>query len=613
MEEPFRDFGYNRTHALKGCNDMEFADYILLLDADMKLEINIANIEEFKKSLTKDAYYVIQGSPNFYNQNVRIIRNNPECKYWGVTHEYVELPICATIDHIDRSILFINDIGDGGSKANKYHRDIELLKKGLETTHNNPRYLFYLANSYRDSKQYDLAIETYKKRIDVGGWIQETWHSYYSIGNCYMYLKQPANAVYYWLEAYHHMPRRIENLYKIVNHYRCEGKNDLAMIFYEIADKVRLQKNYTDALFLETDVYEYKLDYEFSIIGYYCNQTNDSMILSSMKILNNANVAEDLQKSVLKNYKFYVPSMNNLSVTCDFAAILNNNSPSVDISTEFINSTPSICMDNNNLYMCTRFVNYRIGANGQYTYNKHIITTNLITVFDVREPIWKKTDEFIVKYNEVHDSLYVGIEDIRLFVNDGILHFNGNRGVSYGHIAIETGTIDFVAQRANSKLATKQNIRRVEKNWVLFPNKNTLNVIYQWHPLIIGEYADCIEDNTSMALFVPKVNVQTPHFFKSMRGSTNGVVIGENIWFITHLVSDEDRRYYYHVFVLLDKTTYVLKKYSIPFTFEKKNIEFTLGFVYLEQQEQLLIGYSTNDSTSKYVAITKSAAESLFY
>ncbi len=29
IEEPFRDFGYNRTHALKGCNDMDAADYIL--------------------------------------------------------------------------------------------------------------------------------------------------------------------------------------------------------------------------------------------------------------------------------------------------------------------------------------------------------------------------------------------------------------------------------------------------------------------------------------------------------------------------------------------------------------------------------------------------------
>ena len=112
MEEPFRDFGYNRTYALKGCNNMDHADYILLLDADMKLEINIANIEEFKKSLTKDAYYVIQGSPNFHNQNIRIIRNDPAYQYWGVTHEYVELPLRAVVERIDRSILFINDIGD---------------------------------------------------------------------------------------------------------------------------------------------------------------------------------------------------------------------------------------------------------------------------------------------------------------------------------------------------------------------------------------------------------------------------------------------------------------------------------------------------------------------
>jgi hypothetical protein len=428
-----------------------------------------------------------------------------------------------------------------------------------------------------------------------------------------MYLNQYANAIYYWLEAYHHMPTRIENLYKIVNHYRCEGKNDLAMIFYDIANTVMLQTRHNDVLFLEKDVYDYKLDYEFSIIGYYCKKTNDVMCRSSMKILNHTNVAEHLQQSVLKNYKFYAPSMKNLSITTNFAAILNNNRPSVDISQEFINSTPSICMDNNNLYMCTRYVNYRIGANGGYTYNKQITTTNIITIFDTREPIWKKTDEFIVKYNDAHDSLYVGIEDIRLFANDGILHFNGNRGISYGHITIETGIIDIVAQSAISKLATKHDIRRVEKNWVLFQGKNTLNVIYQWHPLIIGEYADCIENNTSMALFVPNTTVQTPYFFRSMRGSTNGVVIGHDIWFITHLVSDEDRRYYYHVFVLLDQTTYAVKKYSIPFTFEKGNIEFTLGFVYLEQQQQLLIGYSTNDATSKYVTIAKSVAESLFY
>jgi glycosyltransferase involved in cell wall biosynthesis len=40
IQEPFQDFGYNRTFALKACEDMDKADYILLLDADMTLWVN---------------------------------------------------------------------------------------------------------------------------------------------------------------------------------------------------------------------------------------------------------------------------------------------------------------------------------------------------------------------------------------------------------------------------------------------------------------------------------------------------------------------------------------------------------------------------------------------
>ena len=41
--------------------------------------------------------------------------------------------------------------------------------------------LFYLGNSYLDSGQYQGAIDTYKKRIQVGGWKEEIWYCYYSI------------------------------------------------------------------------------------------------------------------------------------------------------------------------------------------------------------------------------------------------------------------------------------------------------------------------------------------------------------------------------------------------------------------------------------------------
>jgi glycosyltransferase involved in cell wall biosynthesis len=40
VEEPFRNFEYNRNYALKQCYGMDNADYILFLDADMVLHIN---------------------------------------------------------------------------------------------------------------------------------------------------------------------------------------------------------------------------------------------------------------------------------------------------------------------------------------------------------------------------------------------------------------------------------------------------------------------------------------------------------------------------------------------------------------------------------------------
>ena len=131
VREPFRDFGYNRTFALNSCVGMPNADYLLLLDADMVLSINPKLCpKNFRKALDKDAYYVFQGSEAFFYKNVRILRNNPEYSYWGVTHEYVKTTDGTQYHEIDKALLFIDDIGDGGAKADKFERDIRLLLKG---------------------------------------------------------------------------------------------------------------------------------------------------------------------------------------------------------------------------------------------------------------------------------------------------------------------------------------------------------------------------------------------------------------------------------------------------------------------------------------------------
>jgi hypothetical protein len=424
-----------------------------------------------------------------------------------------------------------------------------------------------------------------------------------------------ANAIFYWLEGLHYCHGRIENLYEIVKYYRNNGHNLLAYKFYEMADKQRILYAGIDYLFYQKDVYDYKLDYEFSIVGYYCNVPKEKVIASCIKVLNCPHAGEDIHKSVLKNYKYYVQVLKYASVTTDFSVQLNSKHIETQIGDEFVSSTPSICMDNNKVYINTRYVDYRINADGTYTNNPNITTKNLVTIFDIREPVWKKTDEFLLKYNEEYDNFYVGIEDVRLIMHDGNLHFNGNRPLARGHITIETGTIDVTTHMSQSKLAIKQNINKIEKNWVLFSDNEKLNVIYQWYPLTIGEFTntgDAHEVDGPTTTFITTKTIQTPHLFKWARGSTNGVVIGDEIWFIVHIVSDEGRRHYYHIFVVLDKITHNVKKYSAHFSFEKENIEYTLGFAYMEETAQFLLGYSTHDRTTKYMVVPRKNIDELF-
>ena len=617
VKEPFRNFEYNRNYALKQCYGMDNADYILFLDADMVLQINKdASIKDFKQSMDKDAYYLLQGNSKFHYQNLRIIKNTGQFSYWGVTHEYIQTPKNTSIYRIPKSVLFINDIGDGGAKADKFIRDIRLLKDGLEKNPNNDRYTFYLANSYKDSNQYEHAIETYKKRIELKGWEQEVWYSYYCIGLCYKELNDMKNAIFYWLEGYNILPERIENLYEIIHYYRNNSKYALVDIFYNQAKRSRDKINEENQLFFKKDVYDYKIDYEFSIAGFYSNQQNIDMVKVFMRILKYP-LDDNLRNNVFANYKFYTKSLSDMKVPDTDNIKCMNDVSFMQNYPNLFNSTPSICYSENNdkLYVNTRLVNYKYN-NGviQIDHNQNIVTKNIISVFNITNEEWTKEKEFELEYNTKQDGIYVGLEDVRLLSNSMGVCFNANRGISYGKIMIETGSIDINSQKVSSSLVSKNNQQAVEKNWVLFnTTAEKVKVIYNWFPLIIGEYVQDKDTTTDIntSFFTTNV-IETPNIFKLLRGSTNGVIINNEIWFITHLVSHEQKRHYYHMFVVLDVDTFNVKRHSVPFTFEKQHIEYTLGFVFDKKTENFMIGYSTMDRTTNYIEVSKGNIDELF-
>jgi tetratricopeptide (TPR) repeat protein len=624
INEPFRDFGYNRTFALKACEGMENADYLLLLDADMKLRINPKLCpKNFRQSLTKDVYYIFQGSEEFLYKNVRILRNSPDFSYWGVTHEFVQILPTTTSEVFNKNIIFIDDIGDGGSKENKFTRDIELLLKGLEENPDNDRYVFYLANSYFNTGNFFNAIKYYEKRIEMGGWKQEVWLSYYSIGKAYKSMGSISNAIYYWMEGYQYYPERIENLYQIVNYYRTESKYVLANAFYELAcNELNKNNNKNDYLFLENDIYEYKLDYEFTVFAYYCNKKNSDVERACMKILSHPVSSDNINLNILSNYKFYGKSLKEIEnpFPSHYMQVLQNIGKTSDIDRNiYISSTPSIYVDSINkskMYVNIRYVSYRINELGQYINGEKMLTKNVFSIIDIGSPNWIKISESVLEYNKSYDSLYVGLEDLRLFVNNEIVYFTANRGLDYNKIVVETGIIK--SGSASSNLVYMDNQQEIEKNWVMFKNGDRdIKTIYGWYPLKIGSVIDnpekIIDEKRQI---VKKLQITseeiTPNFFRWIRGSTNGVKVNDEVWFICHLVSYEECRYYYHIIVVLDLFTLKLKRFTKLFTFEKEKVEFTLGFVFMEKEKHFLIGYSIRDRETKYMMVSKDNIDSLF-
>jgi tetratricopeptide (TPR) repeat protein len=603
IREPFQDFGYNRSFAAKACANIPGMDYLLLLDADMVLTgeaLKPQNIESFKTSLKHDCYHVCQGSPGYYYKNVRLMKNYNGYSYWGVTHEYVNTPDGTSYEAISNDTLFINDIGDGGAKLDKFERDIRLLTKGLEENPNNDRYTFYLANSYRDAGQIENAIKTFRKRIEIGGWIEEIWHSYYSIGNCYKAMGQMENAINAWVDAFQAHPKRIESLYEIVKYYRERGKNQAAYIYLISADESnKLYGPSNDFLFLQKDVYDYKLDYELTIVGYYVNYRGISLTRASMNVLSYPHLPNDIATSVLSNYKFYAEKLVNHQTPFNHP-FLQSATDSLGLAADgiFVKSTPSITRRGNHLIVNVRYVNYRIDDKGNYVNQEKITTKNAISVLDISGPIWKVIQEFELKYDTSNDGHYVGLEDIRLFTDSNNILYNANRGLPDGTMTVEHGKISLdgedVQYSINPRFSTHQSL---EKNWVLVPGYNIPKFIYHWNPEIT--VADLVVGNLSIAKKTP-----APFFFRYLRGSTNAVVIKDEYWFICHAVSYEDRRYYYHIVVVLD-TKFNLKRWTPFFTFEGEKVEYTLGFVYLEESDHLLIGYSVYDCSCKYIQVNR--------
>lgn len=594
VKEPFINFCHNRNFALQSAKGM--SDFLLLMDADMVLDI-----KDFDKNFlsTADSFNILQGNNNFYYQNMRIIKNNGLYNYCGVTHEYLNTPDDTRTVSIPKSALFINDIGDGGAKSDKAERDIRLLTQGIIDEPTNARYYFYLANTYYDIKKYDVAIINYKKRIELGGWQQEIWYSKYRIGLCYENMDKHSDAIYYWLDAYNYLPQRLESLYEIIKHYRIHSKQLLGMDFYNIAYNILRENHSRDTfLFLHNDIYNYKLMYEYTILAAYCGITNIND--ECVHILNKCN-EKYLNSSLLSNLKFYKNIWQKKStITLDKNITINVN------GTDVVFNSSSSCLipkENNKYMICIRYVNYFIDKNGKYLNCKNnIMTLNCIQELNSDLIIFNEKWYDYIDTN----TLYSGVEDVRIFNDSGIIRFIGTGYHETKKIGIVEGVLNL--ELPSNKLQVTEIIPEFnstfecEKNWVYVNYNNSNYIVYKWYPLTL-----CKIDRERNLLF-EKEEKPMPPIFSFARGSSCGFSYKNEIWFVVHIVSYEQPRHYYHLVCVFD-TNMNLLRYSAPFKFEGEPIEYCLSIIV--EDERIMMNYSTWDRTTRIGVYDKDYVENM--
>jgi len=596
VKEPFKNFEYNRNYSLQCCNNL--TDYVLLMDADMVLKVGT-----FDKGMlsTADSFHILQGTDDFYYQNTRIVKNNGLYNYKGVTHEYINTPPNNINKSILKNQLFIQDYGDGGSKSDKFLRDIKLLTNGIIDEPNNERYHFYLANTYHDSGDYKNAIEIYKKRIKFGGWNQEVWYSYYRIGLCYKQMQNIPEYINALLDAYNYLPDRLEALHDLISHYRYLGKNKVSKLFYDSAKQIlNKNNNIDDYLFLSNDVYKYKLYYEYTIIAGYNNikNINDEVIT----ILNNTSDSH-IYNNLFSNMKFYkdvlIPSK---LIDLNFSVGVHV----CDKTIKFTSSSSSIIKHsvNDQYLMNIRAVNYRIDDRGCYhDCDVHIISVNKMVVLSKDfEILNEKLFDL-----DFCDRRYIGVEDMKIFndVTTNELTYIGTGYHANNQIGIVTGKYDLLKDNLSPvvEITSSFNNNSCEKNWVFVDYLNSTHIIYKWFPLQI-----CKLDNVTNSISVVETKQNMPRIFSHTRGSTCGFKYNNELWFVVHLVSYEEPRHYYHLLAVFNENM-DLMRYSAPFKFEGEPIEYSLGLVV--EDSRVLITYSVWDRTTKLAVYDKLYVDNL--
>ena len=302
-ERPWRNFGHNRSEALTLAQG--HGDYIWVIDADDM----VVGAPDFSR-LSADVYAMrISDSVTYCTYWRRqLFRDGMRWRYVGVVHEYAHCDDPFVEERLDGE-YYIESRRLGGRNLDpqKYRAGPRSVAGRGRTHPDDERSVFYLAQSYFNLGDFANAREWDARRVEMGGWDEETYYAMFQVAESMSRLGAPWPDVQdAYLRAWEFRPTRAEPLHAIAYRYRTDQRYRLGYLFAERAAAIPLPDE--DILFVGADVYAWRAVDEQAVCASWIGKHMESFTLCR-RMLARRDIPDDDRKRIAGNRDISAPAM----------------------------------------------------------------------------------------------------------------------------------------------------------------------------------------------------------------------------------------------------------------------------------------------------------------
>jgi glycosyltransferase involved in cell wall biosynthesis len=302
VDHPWRDFAHNRSLALAALRQHAEIDYALMLDADDVLILPPGfDPTDFKQMLAADVYSVPLRLGSIRYERPQLIRNQISFRYRGVLHEFLVIPDGSSSETVGGFYIQAGVDGARSVDPHKYRKDADLLSTAL-TTERDPfmraRYIFYLAQSLRDSGDPQKALPHYLARAELGFWAEEIFVSLWRAAQLMEELNYPSYQIIgMYLRAWEACPSRAESLYGAARYCRATDRHHQGYLFARRGQAIAQP---SAGLFIEAWIYDYGLLDELAVTAYW-TANYDRSVTACLRLLDEGKMPETMRERVERN------------------------------------------------------------------------------------------------------------------------------------------------------------------------------------------------------------------------------------------------------------------------------------------------------------------------